>query len=119
MDKLDRVRFLVIALNAYTKDYEQGNPKITDEEWDNMYFELKSLEEETGLILSNSPTQTITYDVVNALSKVEHNHKMLSLDKTKSLTDVINFIGNNHYLIMCKMDGLTCSLTYENGYLIS
>ena len=93
MEKLDRVRFLVIALNAYTKDYEQGNPKITDEEWDNMYFELKSLEEETGLILSNSPTQTITYDVVNALSKVEHSHKMLSLEKTKSLDELNSFIG--------------------------
>ena len=119
MEKLDRVRFLVIALNAYTKDYEQGNPKITDEEWDNMYFELKSLEEETGLILSNSPTQTITYDVVNALSKVEHNHKMLSLEKTKSLDELNSFIGKKEAVIMCKMDGLTCSITYKNGELVA
>ena len=119
MEKLDRVRFLVIALNAYTKDYEQGNPKITDEEWDNMYFELKSLEEETGLILSNSPTQTITYDVVNALSKVEHNHKMLSLEKTKSLDELNSFIGKKEAVIMCKMDGLTCSVTYKNGELVA
>ena len=119
MEKLDRVRFLVIALNAYTKDYEQGNPKITDEEWDNMYFELKSLEEETGLILSTSPTQTITYDVVNALSKVEHNHKMLSLEKTKSLDELNSFIGKKEAVIMCKMDGLTCSITYKNGELVA
>ena len=119
MEKLDRVRFLVIALNAYTKDYEQGNPKITDEEWDNMYFELKSLEEETGLILSNSPTQTITYDIVNALSKVEHNHKMLSLEKTKSLDELNSFIGKKEAVIMCKMDGLTCSVTYKNGELVA
>ena len=119
MEKLDRVRFLVIALNAYTKDYEQGNPKITDEEWDNMYFELKSLEEETGLILSTSPTQTITYDVVNALSKVEHNHKMLSLEKTKSLDELNSFIGKKEAVIMCKMDGLTCSVTYKNGELVA
>ena len=119
MEKLDRVRFLVIALNAYTKDYEQGNPKITDEEWDNMYFELKSLEEETGLILSNSPTQTITYDIVNALSKVEHNHKMLSLEKTKSLDELNSFIGKKEAVIMCKMDGLTCSITYKNGELVA
>ena len=119
MEKLDRVRFLVIALNAYTKDYEQGNPKITDEEWDNMYFELKSLEEETGLILSNSPTQTITYDVVNALSKVEHSHKMLSLEKTKSLDELNSFIGKKEAVIMCKMDGLTCSVTYKNGELVA
>ena len=119
MEKFDRVRFLVIALNAYTKDYEQGNPKITDEEWDNMYFELKSLEEETGLILSISPTQTITYDVVNALSKVEHNHKMLSLEKTKSLDELNSFIGKKEAVIMCKMDGLTCSVTYKNGELVA
>lgn len=119
MDKLDRVRFLVIALNAYTKDYEAGNPKITDEEWDNMYFELQELEKETGLILSNSPTQTISYEVVNSLAKREHNHKMLSLDKTKSLDEVASFVGNKEYLAMLKMDGLTCSLTYRNGELVS
>ena len=119
MEKLDRVKFLVIALNAYTKDYEAGNPKITDEKWDNMYFELKELEKETGLILSNSPTQTISYEVVNSLAKKEHNHKMLSLDKTKSLDEVASFVGKKDFLVMCKMDGLTCSLTYRNGELVS
>lgn len=119
MEKLDRVRFLVTALNAYTKDYENGNPKITDEKWDNMYFELKELEEETGLILSNSPTQTVVYENVNALSKSEHNHKMLSLDKTKSLNEVSSFVGNKEFLAMLKMDGLTCSLTYRGGELVS
>ena len=119
MEKLDRIRFLVIALNAYTEDYEKGNPKITDEEWDNMYFELKSLEEETGLVLSNSPTQSITYDIVNALSKVEHSHKMLSLEKTKSLDELSSFIGKKEAVIMCKMDGLTCSVTYKNGELVA
>ena len=115
----ERIQYLIKYLNQCTKAYDEGNPIITDEEYDNLYFELDKLEKETNLIFSNSPTQSISYDVVNTLSKVEHNHKMLSLDKTKSLTDVINFIGNNHYLIMCKMDGLTCSLTYENGDLIS
>lgn len=119
MEKLDRVRFLVLALNAYTKDYDNGNPKITDEEWDNMYFELQNLEQETGLILPTSPTQTIHYEVVNALSKSEHNHKMLSLDKTKSLDEVASFLGNKEYLAMLKMDGLTCSVTYRNGELVS
>ena len=119
MEKLDRVRFLVMALNAYTKDYESGNPKITDEEWDNMYFELQELEKETGLILSNSPTQSISYEIVNSLVKREHNHKMLSLDKTKSLDEVASFVGDKEYLAMLKMDGLTCSLTYRNGELVS
>lgn len=119
MEKLDKVRFLVLALNAYTKDYDEGNPKITDEKWDNMYFELQNLEQETGLILPTSPTQTIHYEVVNALAKSEHNHKMLSLDKTKSLDEVTSFLGDKEYLAMLKMDGLTCSVTYRNGKLVS
>ena len=120
MDSIyDKIQYLVRYLNECTKAYDEGNPKITDEEWDNKYFELKALEEETGLILSNSPTQTIIYDVVNALKKVEHNHKMLSLEKTKSPIEVLNFLGENEYLAMCKMDGLTCSLTYRDGELVS
>ena len=75
MDSIyDKIQYLVRYLNECTKAYDEGNPKITDEEWDNKYFELKALEEETGLILSNSPTQTITYDVVNELDKVQHSH---------------------------------------------
>lgn len=115
----NKIRSLVQYLNECTKAYDEGNPKITDKEWDNKYFELQSLEKETGLILSTSPTQTITYEVVNALNKVEHNHKMLSLDKTKSSAEVKSFIGNKTFLAMCKMDGLTCSLTYKNGELVS
>ena len=120
MDSIyDKIKFLVRYLNECTKAYDEGNPKITDEEWDNKYFELKSLEEETGLVLSNSPTQSISYEIVNALNKVEHSHKMLSLEKTKSPAEVANFIGNKNFLAMCKMDGLTCSLTYRNGELVS
>ena len=120
MDSIyDKIRFLVRYLNECTKAYDEGNPKITDEEWDNKYFELQELEKETGLILSNSPTQSISYGVVNALNKVEHNHKMLSLEKTKSTAEAITFIGNHAFLAMCKMDGLTCSLTYCNGELVA
>ena len=120
MDSIyDKIRFLVRYLNECTKAYDEGHPKITDEEWDNKYFELQELEKETGLILSNSPTQTISYEVVSALSKKDHNHKMLSLDKTKSISEAKKFVGNNTFLAMCKMDGLTCSLTYRNGDLVS
>jgi DNA ligase (NAD+) len=115
----DRIRVLVMQLNIYTKAYDRGHPEITDEEWDNLYFELKSLEEETGLILPNSPTRVINYEVVNALNKVEHSHKMLSLEKTKSVAEVAKFIGNKPFLAMYKMDGLTCSLTYRNGELVA
>ena len=119
MDKYEKIKNLVQLLNNWTKLYDEGCPTVSDEEWDNMYFELKSLEEETGLILSNSPTQTISYDIVNALSKVEHNHKMLSLEKTKSLDELNSFIGKKEAVIMCKMDGLTCSVTYKNGELVT
>ena len=115
----DKIRNLVKYLNECTKAYDEGHPVISDKEWDDKYFELQNLENKTGLILSNSPTQYIEYEVVNSLNKKEHNHKMLSLDKTKSVDEVVAFLHNKSSLAMCKMDGLTCSLTYLNGDLVS
>lgn len=115
----DRIRDLVDYLNMHTYYYDKGEPKISDAEWDKLYFELKELEDKYGIRFNNSPTQNISYEVVNALEKVEHNHDMLSLDKTKSLDEVKSFINNEYYLAMCKMDGLTCSLHYLNGELVS
>ena len=110
---------LVNFLNKHTRLYDEGRPEITDEEWDKVYFELEELEKKTGIVLNNSPTQKINYEVVNNLNKITHSHKMLSLDKTKKIEDVINFLGEKEsYLIMLKMDGLTCSLTYEDGKLV-
>ena len=113
------ITHLVKCLNEYTKAYDEGNPLISDKEWDDLYFRLKELEDKTGLVLSNSPTQTISYEVVNELEKKTHDHKMLSLEKTKSAIDVVRFGQGAEMLAMCKMDGLTCSLTYEDGELIS
>lgn len=110
---------LVNYLNECTKAYDKGKPLITDKEWDDLYFQLEQLEKEAGLILSNSPTQSISFEVVNELQKVEHDHKMLSLEKTKSADEVLTFCKGKQILAMCKMDGLTCSLTYENGELVS
>ena len=110
---------LVNYLNQCTKAYDEGKPLITDKEWDDLYFQLKEMETEAGLILSNSPTQSISFKVVNELQKVEHDHKMLSLEKTKSADEVLTFCRGKQILAMCKMDGLTCSLTYENGELVS
>lgn len=119
MIKTERIQELIKNLNHYTQLYDEGTPDISDEEWDKMYFELKELEKETGLIYPNSPTQIVFYNVVNSLKKVEHNHKMLSLDKTKSIDEVQEFLGNQDFLAMAKMDGLTCSLRYVDGELIS
>lgn len=112
------VRALIDELNRLTKLYDEGHPEVSDKEWDNLYFELVKLERATEEYYEDSPTQRINYQVVNELNKVEHSHPMLSLDKTKSIDDVKNFIGNKEYIAMAKMDGLTCSLTYKDGKLI-
>ena len=109
---------LVEKLNDATVFYDKGCPIMTDKEWDDMYFSLLQLELSSGYINPNSPTQKIVYKVVNQLNKVEHDHQMLSLEKTKSLDEVKNFIGDKDFLSMLKMDGLTCSLKYENGILV-
>ena len=116
---ITKIENLVNELNYHTKLYDQGTPIISDSEWDTMYFELFDLENLTGYYLPNSPTQKINYDVVNELKKVKHNHPMLSLQKTQSVDEVKSFIGNKDYIIMHKVDGLTCSLGYEGGVLIS
>ena len=115
----NRIHELVEYLNMLTYYYDKGEPKVSDAEWDKLYFELKELEDKYGIRFNNSPTQSISYEVVNALEKVEHNHDMLSLDKTKSLDEVKSFINDKYYLAMCKMDGLTCSLHYLDGKLVS
>jgi DNA ligase (NAD+) len=114
----NEIRELINKINYYTKLYDEGKPEISDKEWDNLYFKLVALESKTGIYFEDSPTQRINYQVVNKLNKVEHSHPMLSLDKTKDINDIKSFIGSKNYIAMAKMDGLTCSLTYENGKLI-
>lgn len=113
------IKGLIEYLNYHTKKYDEGNPEITDKEWDENYFRLKELEDKYHIYYPNSPTQKINYEVVSSLEKVAHNHEMLSLEKTKSLEEVKDFLGAAPSLAMCKMDGLTCSLKYVNGELIS
>ena len=110
---------LIADLNHATKLYDQGISVMSDKEWDDMYFQLVELETFTGIVLPHSPTQIIKYDVVNQLEKVEHDHQMLSLEKTKDIEKVKTlFNDSNEFLMMAKMDGLTCSLRYENGVLV-
>ena len=117
-DAKARVEYLVSELNRLTELYDKGTPEVGDKEWDDMYFELVALERERGYILPNSPTQRVNYTVVNELTKVQHNHPMLSLDKTKDIEEIKSFVGNKDWIAMLKMDGLTCSLLYENGCLV-
>jgi DNA ligase (NAD+) len=115
----NEIRTLVDKLNYYTKLYDEGHPAISDKEWDDMYFKLQNLETLYNIYLSDSPTQNINYQVVNKLNKVKHNHPMLSLDKTKSIDAIKSFLGNKDFICMAKMDGLTCSLRYLDGKLVS
>lgn len=112
------IRELIYDLNKYTKAYDEGHPLISDKEWDDLYFKLQNYENKYQIYYEDSPTQKINYQIVNELKKIEHNHPMLSLDKTKSIDEVKTFIGNKQWIAMAKMDGLTCSLSYENGKLV-
>ena len=116
---INKIQELVDKLNYYTKLYDEGHPAISDKEWDDMYFKLQDLENFYGVYLSDSPTQNVNYQVVNKLNKVKHNHPMLSLDKTKSIDAIKSFLGNKDFICMAKMDGLTCSLRYIDGKLVS
>ena len=112
------IKQLIKKLNEATEAYDLGKPIMSDEEWDKMYFLLCQLENETGIIFPESPTQKIHYEVVSELKKVEHNHPMLSLDKTKDIETIKSFIGKKDRIVMGKLDGLTCSLRYINGKLV-
>lgn len=118
-DTAAEIRKKVELLNKYTIAYDAGKPLISDEEWDELYFSVKNWEKENGRIADfNSPTQTICFQEVSKLEKVEHSHAMLSLDKTKDLDEIRDFCGDKDCIAMLKMDGLTCSLKYENGILV-
>ena len=112
------IQELVNKLNYYTELYDKGCPAISDKEWDDLYFLLAKEERASGIYLPDSPTQRVNYQVVNELNKVQHSHPMLSLNKTKSLDELNTFIKGKQYILMAKMDGLTCSLTYKNGLLV-
>lgn len=119
MDNVDRMKELIQKLNyASYVYYTQDCQVMTDKEWDDLFDELKQLEFETGIILSNSPTQNVGYNVVSNLKKVTHSHPMLSLDKTKNVNDLKKFSGSKECILSCKMDGLTILLTYKNGSLV-
>lgn len=118
MNKLERIKQLIKELNNASYAYYNNVPIMPDYEWDKMYDELINLEKETGIVLSNSPTHNVGYSVADELKEVEHNHPMLSLDKTKSVDELIEFIGNKDCFLSVKADGLTTSLHYINGKLI-
>ncbi|MGF0147582.1 NAD-dependent DNA ligase LigA [Lachnospiraceae bacterium SGI.054] len=119
LNRVDRIKELILTLNkASDAYYNSGDPIMTDYEWDNLYDELVKLEEETGVVYPNSPTQQVGYEVKTKLEKVTHSHPMLSLGKTKSVNDLVKFSSGGGCIISLKMDGLTVLNTYEDGNLV-
>lgn len=118
MNKTEKIKDLVGRLNEARKAYyAQDREIMSNLEYDKLYDELEALEQETGVILANSPTQEVGYAAVDELPKERHESPMLSLDKTKDVEGLRAFIGNQKTLLSWKMDGLTVVLTYREGKL--
>nr|WP_314767464.1 NAD-dependent DNA ligase LigA [uncultured Lachnoanaerobaculum sp.] len=119
MDKKARIKELVEILNKAAKSYYVDAVEIMPNiEYDKLYDELVKLEKETNVVLSNSPTQNVGYETASELPKKAHESPMLSLDKTKSVTELEDWLGDNEALLSWKMDGLTIVLTYRGGELV-
>lgn len=119
MNKTDRIKELVNILNEASKAYYQQDREIMSNfEYDRLYDELVALENETGIRLSGSPTVRVGYEILSELPKEAHAAPMLSLDKTKSVEDLGEWLGDKKGVLSWKLDGLTVVLTYENGELV-
>lgn len=117
---MDRMKELVSILKEAAYVYEQEDREIMSNlEYDQLYDELVALEKKTGVILSGSVTQKVGYEVSSKLEKVMHESKMLSLDKTKDVSRLESFLGDQEGFLSTKMDGLTVVVTYDKGKLVS
>ena len=117
-EKRERIKELVDRLNAASRAYYQEDRELmSNREYDRLYDELTALEKETGIILSSSPTVNVGYEVVSSLPKQRHPSPMLSLDKTKDVAALAEWLGDQEGLLSWKLDGLTIVLTYEQGQL--
>lgn len=118
MDKLQLMKDKIEILNKAAKAYEQDNIEIMSNfEYDKLYDELLGLEKQTGVVLSNSPTNRVGYELLSNLPKERHEKPMLSLDKTKDIATLKEWLGSQKGMLSWKLDGLTIVLTYENGTL--
>lgn len=118
MTQIDNMRDLVAQLVAADiAYYKHDNPIMTDREYDALFDKLAELERLTGIILSGSPTQKASGEILESLTQVNHTKPMLSAQKTKSVGEIIKFIGRKKAVISWKLDGLTLVLRYENGNL--
>ena len=113
------LRKAVDQLLEWDEAYNNNNPLVSDKEYDDLYFQVAEAENNLGIAFDDSPTQRINYEVKDKLEKVTHDHKMLSLAKTKDWNEFINYFNQEEEIvIMPKLDGLTCSLRYVDGKLV-
>ncbi len=119
MNKIDRMKELIEILNEASKAYYAEDREIMSNfEYDRLYDELVSLEQDTGTVLSSSPTINIGYEAVDELPKERHESPMLSLDKTKDREALRDWLKDKEGLLSWKLDGLTIVLTYNEGVLV-
>lgn len=119
MKDYNRMKELIKLINQANKAYYQENKEIMSNfEYDDLYDELVKLEEESGIILANSPTRKVGYEILSSLPKYKHEQRMLSLDKTKEIGKLQSWLGSHEGILSWKLDGLTIVLTYENGELV-
>ena len=117
MDKIKRIQQLILLLNkACDAYYNLNSPIMENREYNILFDELKSLEESSGIILSNSPTQRAGYKVVSNLPKVKHDIPLLSLDKVKEISKLIKWLGDKQGVLMLKIDGGTGKITYQKEF---
>lgn len=117
--KIKEMKSLISELNiASDMYYNTSNTIMNDKEWDIKLDRLKELEKETGIVLNNSPSVNVGYEVKSKLEKVKHEYILRSLGKTQDKNELNSFIGNKKAVGMLKLDGLTTDLIYEDGELI-
>ena len=116
---MDEMRALVDRLNQYRDAYYNKNESpVSDQEYDRLFDRLARLEAETGIVYADSPTATVGYQAVSKLTKVTHNHPLLSLGKTTDIWEFCDYFEGKPMNLMAKMDGLTASIVYRQGQLV-
>ena len=116
---IGKMKELIQELNTASYAYYTSTPIMSDYDWDKKYEELQMLESQENIIFPNSPTQNVGYTVSDKLNEVKLDHLMLSLDKTKSINDLKQFAGNKQCIVSVKCDGLSTTLKYIHGELVS
>lgn len=118
-ERIEKMKSLIEELNNASIAYYTSTPIISDYDWDKKYEELQMLENQENIIFPNSPTQNVGYTVSDKLNEVKLDHLMLSLDKTKSINNLKQFAGNKQCIASVKCDGLSTTLKYIRGELVS